>query len=43
MRGRQCAGGLIYRELVIASTASNDTNFDAPVRMLNDYILPAIQ
>jgi CubicO group peptidase (beta-lactamase class C family) len=31
------------RELVVASTASNETQFDAQVRILYDHILPAVQ
>jgi CubicO group peptidase (beta-lactamase class C family) len=31
------------RQLVVASTASNDQQFDAPVRMLFQTILPAVQ
>jgi CubicO group peptidase (beta-lactamase class C family) len=31
------------RQLVVASTASNDMQFDAQVRILYDHILPAVQ
>ena len=31
------------RQLVVASTASNDMGFDAQVRILYDHILPAVQ
>jgi CubicO group peptidase (beta-lactamase class C family) len=31
------------RRLVVASTASNETQFDAQVRIFYDYILPAVQ